>query len=100
MLLKIMVIDSLCVFCGASPGNKAIFIDAAASFGAELARHRVRLVYGGGGSGLMGCVADSVLKAGGEVTYCAHDASYGNPPTHHGYPSFTGNLFWEVIESY
>ena len=68
MLLNFMVIDSLCVFCGASPGNKAIYIDAAASFGAELGQHGIRLVYGGGGSGLMGCVADSVLKAGGEVT--------------------------------
>ena len=63
-----MVIDSLCVFCGASPGNKAIYMDAATSFGTELAQHGIHLVYGGGGSGLMGCVADSALKAGGEVT--------------------------------
>ena len=63
-----MVINSICVFCGASPGNKAIFMDAATSFGTELAQHGIRLVYGGGGSGLMRCVADSALKAGGEVT--------------------------------
>lgn len=68
MLLKIMIIDSLCVFCGASPGNKVIYKDAATSFGTELGRYGIRLIYGGGKSGLMGCVADGVLKAGGEVT--------------------------------
>jgi len=63
-----MIIDSICVFCGASPGNQAIYMDAATSFGAELGRHGIRLIYGGGKSGLMGCVADSALTAGGEVT--------------------------------
>ena len=63
-----MTIDSVCVFCGASSGNNPIYIDAATSFGAELVQQGIRLVYGGGGSGLMGSVADSVLKAGGEVT--------------------------------
>jgi hypothetical protein len=43
-------------------------MDAATSFGAELGRHGIRLIYGGGKSGLMGCVADSALTAGGEVT--------------------------------
>jgi uncharacterized protein (TIGR00725 family) len=35
--------------------------------GAELARRGIGLVYGGGRRGLMGVLADSALKAGGEV---------------------------------
>jgi uncharacterized protein (TIGR00730 family) len=35
--------------------------------GAELARRNMGLVYGGGNIGLMGVVADAVLKAGGEA---------------------------------
>ncbi|BCE00372.1 PKD domain-containing protein [Marinicellulosiphila megalodicopiae] len=46
------------------------------------------------------CVAYQGCDAGGEVTYCAHSASYGNPPTQHGYPSYTGDLFWDVIKEY
>jgi len=35
--------------------------------GREIAHHKLRLVYGGGRTGLMGLVADSVLTHGGEV---------------------------------
>lgn len=37
-------------------------------FGAELGRNGVELVYGGGGLGLMGTVARSVIESGGRVT--------------------------------
>ena len=39
---------------------------------------------------------------GGEVTYCAHNASYnsGGSPTNHGYPNYTGDMFWDVIKNY
>jgi uncharacterized protein (TIGR00730 family) len=36
--------------------------------GQLLAQRGIRLVYGGGGVGMMGAVADGVLDAGGEVT--------------------------------
>ena len=36
--------------------------------GRLLADRRIRLVYGGGGVGLMGAVADAVLAAGGQIT--------------------------------
>ncbi len=36
--------------------------------GTDLARHGIRLVYGGGGMGLMGEVARAALAEGGEVT--------------------------------
>jgi uncharacterized protein (TIGR00730 family) len=35
--------------------------------GAELARRNIGLVYGGGNVGLMGIIADAVLRAGGEA---------------------------------
>ncbi|MCC6948501.1 MAG: TIGR00730 family Rossman fold protein [Bradyrhizobiaceae bacterium] len=61
-------IRSICVYCGSSSGNGPIYVEAARSFGAALARERIKLVYGGGGIGLMGALADAALTAGGEVT--------------------------------
>jgi hypothetical protein len=61
-------IQSICVYCGSSPGNDPNYIEAARALGQALARERVKLVYGGGGIGLMGALADAVLGAGGEVT--------------------------------
>lgn len=39
----------------------------AAAVGTELARRRIGLVYGGGGVGCMGALADATLAGGGEV---------------------------------
>ena len=58
---------SLCVFCGSREGNSPIYARAAEQLGRLLARQSVRLVYGGGGIGLMGIVARSVLAGKGEV---------------------------------
>jgi hypothetical protein len=58
---------SICLFCGASDAADPDFLEAARSFGAELAAEGVRLVYGGGGIGLMGAAARAAHAAGGEV---------------------------------
>lgn len=58
---------SLCVFCGSSLGTSPAYRLAAARLGEEIARRRIRLVYGGGRVGLMGVVADAALAVGGEV---------------------------------
>jgi len=55
------------LFCGSSRGNDPIFENHARELGTEMARREITLVYGGGNIGLMGVVADAVLKAGGEV---------------------------------
>jgi uncharacterized protein (TIGR00730 family) len=55
------------VFCGSSAGNHTEYRAAAEELGAELARRKIGLVYGGGNVGLMGALADAVLKAGGEA---------------------------------
>lgn len=61
-------IQSVCVYCGAARGSDPIFIEEARRLGEAIARDGLRLVYGGGGIGLMGEVAAAVAKAGGAVT--------------------------------
>ncbi|GAD64120.1 LOG family protein [Aquipseudomonas alcaligenes] len=62
-----MSLKSVCVFCGASPGARPIYHEAAAQLGSHIAERGLTLVYGGGAVGLMGVVADAALAAGGEV---------------------------------
>lgn len=59
---------SICVFCGSSDAVHSDFRSAARTMGIALAERRLRLIYGGGKTGLMGEVANGVLEAGGEVT--------------------------------
>ncbi|RMF28143.1 MAG: TIGR00730 family Rossman fold protein [Bacteroidetes bacterium] len=59
--------QSLCVFCGASPGTDPGYAQVARQVGATLARRGLRLVYGAGKVGLMGELADAALAAGGQV---------------------------------
>ena len=60
-------IKSVCVYCGSSFGNDEAFKTAAADLGQILAGAALRLVYGGGGVGLMGETARSAYEAGGKV---------------------------------
>jgi uncharacterized protein (TIGR00730 family) len=57
----------ICVFCGSSPGLRPEYRAAAAALGTELGRRGIELVYGGASVGLMGQLADSVLRAGGKA---------------------------------
>jgi uncharacterized protein (TIGR00730 family) len=61
-------INALCVYCGSSPGTDPAFVETARTFGKILAENEIRLVYGGGSTGLMGALASAVLDHGGEVT--------------------------------
>jgi len=61
-------IRKVCVYCGSGKGANPKFARAATSLGKSLAEHGIGLVYGGGGLGLMGEVARSVLRHGGHVT--------------------------------
>ncbi|MBI5822800.1 MAG: TIGR00730 family Rossman fold protein [Chloroflexi bacterium] len=58
---------SICVFCGSSDSVHADYKTAACNMGITLAERGIRLVYGGGKTGLMGEVANGALSAGGEV---------------------------------
>jgi uncharacterized protein (TIGR00730 family) len=61
-------LNSICVFCGARNGNDPIFMETAAKVGTAIAKAGKRLVFGAGGLGLMGGVAQAALDAGGQVT--------------------------------
>jgi hypothetical protein len=61
-------IHSICVYCGSSPGLNPAYAEAARTLGRQMAENGVGLVYGGGGLGLMGEIARTVLAHGGRVT--------------------------------
>jgi uncharacterized protein (TIGR00730 family) len=56
-----------CVFSGSSWGTGEEYAQTADRLGALLVQAGIGLVYGGASVGLMGTVADAVLRAGGEV---------------------------------
>ncbi len=60
-------IRKICVYCGSGTGTNPAFVQAARNFGKILAENRIGLVFGGGSIGMMGEIAQSVLKHGGEV---------------------------------
>ena len=57
----------VCIFCGSYSGVRAAYAAAARETAAALVRSGLELVYGGGRVGLMGVVADEVLRLGGAV---------------------------------
>jgi hypothetical protein len=58
---------SICVFCGSSDAVHTDYKTGAYQLGVALAQKGLRLVYGGGKTGLMGEVANGALSVGGEV---------------------------------
>src|SRR5450830_329615 len=59
---------TLAVYCGAAHGANSLYADAARALARALVEHNISLVYGGGKVGLMGVIADEVLRLGGEAT--------------------------------
>jgi len=62
-----MSIRRVCVYCASSPLIAREYLDAAYETGALLARAGVSVVYGGGGSGSMGKLAEGALANQGTV---------------------------------
>jgi len=58
----------VCVFAASSSRIDSAYLQAAGELGTVLAREGVHAVFGGGGIGLMGILADSMLAAGGKIT--------------------------------
>ncbi|WP_338748985.1 TIGR00730 family Rossman fold protein [Janibacter alittae] len=61
------MIKRLTCFTGSTPGKDPRWTDLAHAVGADLAGRGIGVVYGGGGSGLMGALAQGALERGGEV---------------------------------
>ena len=58
---------SICVYCGSSDKANSAYLNAAYEMGAVMAARGLQLVYGAGGTGLMGAIANGALENGGEV---------------------------------
>ncbi|HWC53963.1 MAG TPA: TIGR00730 family Rossman fold protein [Chitinophagaceae bacterium] len=62
-----MPIQSLAVFCGSKNGSDPIYSAHAAELGKLLAKYNIKLIYGGGGKGIMKIIADHAMENGGTV---------------------------------
>lgn len=62
-----MAARSVCIYAGSALGVDPALIDLARRVGRDLAGAGLRMVYGGGGIGLMGACARAAFEAGGEV---------------------------------
>lgn len=58
---------NVCIFCGSASGTKKDYADSAIEVGSLIYNSGSSLVYGGGNIGLMGIVADEVMRLGGNV---------------------------------
>jgi uncharacterized protein (TIGR00730 family) len=58
---------AVCVYCGSSDDVHPDYLEGAYQMGLTLARYGLKLIYGGGKTGLMGRVADGVLAGGGKA---------------------------------
>jgi uncharacterized protein (TIGR00730 family) len=76
-------IRRVCVFCGANEGNRPEYIQAGRELGALLAKNGMELVYGGGGFGIMGAVAEAAKSGGASVIgVMPHSIlEFENPPS-------------------
>lgn len=57
----------ICVYCGSSSGKGDAYLAAADSLAQALVERDLGLVYGGASIGVMGALAQAVMKRGGEV---------------------------------
>ncbi|USS91382.1 TIGR00730 family Rossman fold protein [Fructilactobacillus carniphilus] len=58
---------AVAVYCGAATGNQPAYQSATVELAHWLVKNHLTLVYGGGGVGLMGLLARTVLADGGQV---------------------------------
>jgi len=66
--MKPAVINRIAIFCGSATGSDPAFREVCIDTAKILHSHRIGLVYGGGNIGLMGILADEMLRLGSEVT--------------------------------
>ena len=79
-----MDLKRIAVYCGSSPTKDPAAEQEIRSFGREIAKRGIELIYGGSSIGLMGALADEVLAAGGRVTGIIPKALEGREAAHRG----------------
>ncbi len=57
----------LCVYCASSAKVNHAFFRATETLAKIFVKNEIDIVYGGGSVGLMGCLADTILKEGGNI---------------------------------
>ena len=72
------------IFCGSNSGNDPVYGESCEKVAQLLISKNIELVYGGGRLGLMGKLADSVLKLGGKVTGVIPERLVGKEIAHEG----------------
>ncbi|WP_211451293.1 TIGR00730 family Rossman fold protein [Collimonas antrihumi] len=75
---------SLCIYCGSSPGATPVYAQAARELAQAMVEQNIALVYGGGNVGLMGIIADEVMRLGGQATGVIPEALLKKELGHNG----------------
>jgi uncharacterized protein (TIGR00730 family) len=74
---------TVCVFASSSSRIDNKYVEAAAELGSLFAASGMNVIYGGGGIGLMGVLADAVIDNGGSITGVIpsfmNDEGWGHP---------------------
>lgn len=74
---------TVCVFAASSSRIDPGYVEAASLLGTLFARSGINVIYGGGGIGLMGVLADAVIEHGGSITGVIpafmNDEGWGHP---------------------
>jgi len=81
-----MGLGRVCVFCGSSTGVFPVYREEAERLADAMLARKIDLVYGGGCVGLMGILADAVLRGGGHVIGVIPDALVAREVAHLGLP--------------
>jgi uncharacterized protein (TIGR00730 family) len=58
---------AVCVYCGSSDRIDGAYLEAARQMGAAIASHSLQMIFGGGGTGMMGAVANAAIEGGAKV---------------------------------
>lgn len=62
------MMKSICVYCGANFNGDPVLLSSIETLAQTFVERDIRLIYGGGSVGVMGIIADEVLKRNGLVT--------------------------------
>ncbi len=65
--MKEKYIQSVAIFCGSSKGSNPVYEDISSRYAQLLVTEGIKIVYGGGSTGIMGVVANTALENSGYV---------------------------------